>query len=121
MTTRKTMMIVTTGATSLAIAGVVGLTAVSAASGAHTAPNAQEREQKYDQRLQEAVTDGKLTSAQEASILSEHKQLESEMKAATTKAARKTARQTVRSQAEAWAKANGVSGRWLLTPRHLRG
>jgi hypothetical protein len=122
MSTRKTMMIVTTGATSLAIAGVVGLTSVSAANmPTKTGNGAQKREQRYEQVLGEAVTEGKLTSAQEQAIIAEHNQLMSELKSATTKSARRAERKTVRSEAMAWAKQNNLSGRWLLAPRRLRG
>jgi len=118
------MIMVTTGASALAIAGVVGLTTVSAASmptSTTRGANLQQREQRYEQRLGTAVTDGKLTAAQEAAIIGEEKTLQAQLKAASTPAQRKAARQEVRAEASAWAKANNVSGRWLLAPRKLRG
>jgi hypothetical protein len=86
---------------------------------------AQYREQSYEQRLQAAINSGKLTSAQESAILTEHNTLAAEIKAAMgqTGTARRAALEQVRSDAQAWANANNVSVRWLLAPArpHLRG
>jgi len=118
---KRKLMMVTTGASALALAGMVGFTSVSAATMSSSVRHGAGRQQTYEQRLETAVTEGKLTAAQEQAILAEEKKLQSELKAASTPSARKAARQSVRAEASAWAKANNVSGRWLLTPRHLRG
>ncbi len=121
---KRKLIMVTTGASALALAGVVGLTSVSAASMTNSTTRGarhQHRQQNYEKHLDAAVGEGKLTAAQEQAILAEEKKLHGEIKAAKTAAQRKAARETVRSEAQAWAKANNISGRWLLEPRRLRG
>ncbi len=85
----------------------------------------QHNQQDYEQRLQAAVTAGKLTASQEQAILTEHNTLAAEIKAAMsqTGSTRRTALEKVRSDAQAWAKANNISAKWLLGPMrpHLRG
>jgi hypothetical protein len=121
MAKRGKMVMITTGASAIALAGVVGLTSVSAATMTSSVRHGAGRQQTYEQRLDTAVTEGKLTSAQEQAILAEEQKLRGELKAAGTPAQRKAARKAVRAEASAWAKSNNVSGRWLLAPRHLRG
>jgi len=83
------------------------------------------RANNYQQRLQDAVTAGQLTQAQEQAILAEHNRLAAEIQVAMnqTGAARRTALAKVRTDAQAWAKANHVSARWLIGPMrpNLRG
>ena len=89
---KRKMIMVTTGASALALAGVVGLTSVSAATMTDSTGNGARQlhnEQRYEQRLGKAVTDGKLTAAQEQTIIAESKKLHSELKAATTPDQRK--------------------------------
>jgi Spy/CpxP family protein refolding chaperone len=117
----RLIMATAAGASTLALAGVVGLSSVSAAAVSSNATRASHREQRYEQRLGEAVTNGKLTSAQEQALITEHDKLQAELKAATTASERKTARQSVRKEAIDWAKANNLPGRWLLAPRHIKG
>lgn len=80
-------------------------------------------ETRYEQMLSQAVTDGKLTSAQKDAILSEHNKLKSELDAAQSKTGtdRRTAMQQVRTEAETWAKQNNISAHWLMGARPMRG
>jgi phage portal protein BeeE len=80
-------------------------------------------ETNYQNRLAAAVTDGKLTGSQEASILAEHNTLEAQLSSAgsLTGSARAAAIKQVRQDAKAWAQTNNVSVSWLLGPGHLRG
>lgn len=87
----------------------------------HQGTQAQ-REDNYEQHLQDAVTAGKLTQAQEQGILAEHNALAAEMKSAEdqTGSARRTALAKVRSDAEAWARAHNIDVHWLLRPERSR-
>lgn len=81
--------------------------------------NAAKREAKYEDRLTQAVTDGKLTADQKSKILDEHAKLQTEMETAlkvdtATKADRKAAMDKVRTEAEDWAKANNIDAKWLM-------
>ena len=84
---------------------------------------ASNSEARYTSMLQQAVTNGKLTSSQEQAILTEHATLESQLQSAMTQtgSGRRSAMQNVRSEAAAWAKSNDISVRWLLGQRPLRG
>ena len=80
-------------------------------------------ETNYEQMLSQAVTDGKLTSAQKDAVLAEHNKLKSELDAAQDKTGtdRRTALQQIRTEAETWAKQNNLSAHWLLGARPMRG
>lgn len=78
-----------------------------------TAAQMQQAKARYEQRLQQAVTDGKLTSAQEQAVLNEHNMLMAELKAAGTANRRQVMKQ-VRQEAKTWAQQNGVSASWLF-------
>ncbi|TAK89227.1 hypothetical protein EPO04_03990 [Patescibacteria group bacterium] len=99
----------------------------------HTAREA-EREQRYEQRLTQAVKDGKLTEDQKAKILAKHKELEAQMeqKRGSMKAERdamdgkteaerqqlmeqrKAEMDKLKSDIEAWEKANGIPTGYLM-------
>lgn len=81
------------------------------------------REAAYEARLTQAVTDGKLTAAQKALILTEHTKLEAEATAAMSDTAsnRHTAMKTMRDEAKTWAAQNNIAESWLMGPGHLRG
>jgi len=81
------------------------------------------REQNYENRLSQAVTDGKLTSAQKDAILTEHKQLQSELEAAKDKTPtdRRAAMKQVRDEAKSWAGQHNIDEKWLIGPGRLRG
>jgi hypothetical protein len=81
-----------------------------------------QRADNYAQRLQAAVTAGKLTQTQEQAILAEHNTLAAELQTAQgqTGSARRTALQKVQSDAQAWATANNIEVRWLLGPGRPR-
>ncbi len=89
----------------------------------HRAENQQKRETNYEDHLTQAVTDGELTSAQKAAILTEHNQLQTEQQAAMsqTGSGRRTAMQKIREEAKTWATQNNIDVKWLLGPRPLRG
>jgi hypothetical protein len=77
-------------------------------------------EANYEKSLTQAVTDGKLTSAQKDLILAEHKKLLSEMQTAmenadnsANKTDRRAAMEKIRTEATDWAKANNVDAKWL--------
>ncbi len=82
-------------------------------------------EAEYETRLTQAVTDGKITSAQKDAILAENKTLKAEMDAAKdgTPAERKAAMQKVRTDAKAWASQNNIDEKWLMAGMggHPRG
>jgi hypothetical protein len=79
-------------------------------------------ETRYEQKLSQAVTDGQLTPAQKAAVLSEHNQLKTELDAAAAKSGtdRRAALKQIRTEATDWAKQNHISAHWLLGPRPLR-
>jgi hypothetical protein len=131
-------------------AGVVGIQATQAASGpngpsqslvqdiaktfnldpskvqavftAHAQAQASESQTRYQDMLQNAVTNGKLTQAQMAAILAEHNALVSQLQAAQSQSgqAKADAIRAVYQDAKAWAEQNSVAQRWLLGPRRLR-
>ncbi|GAC1371858.1 MAG: hypothetical protein NVSMB39_5960 [Candidatus Saccharimonadales bacterium] len=81
--------------------------------------NEADRETKYEERLSEAVTAGKLTADQKTKILAEHKQLQSELDAAMKsgsmdKTARQAALDKIRTEATDWSKANSIDAKWLM-------
>jgi chromosome condensin MukBEF ATPase and DNA-binding subunit MukB len=81
------------------------------------------KEANYQTNLNKAVTDGKLTSAQESAIMTEHNTLAAQLKSAMaqTGSARIAAIKQVKQDAKTWATSNNVPARWLLGGRHLRG
>jgi len=82
------------------------------------------RETRYEDRLSQAVTDGKLTSDQKSLILAEHTKLQSELQTAMSKTGtdRRTAVKAVFDEGQSWAKANNIDPKWLILDRpHLRG
>jgi hypothetical protein len=98
----------------LSTAGIL-IGSASAASGASTPTKAQRQqrsEARYEQRLEKAVTVGKLTSAQEQALLTEHNSLQAQLQAADA-ADRKQLRTQVRQEAKTWAQQNNLNVRWL--------
>jgi hypothetical protein len=95
---------------------------VQAVFNAHAKDQASARQTRYEDMLQKAVIDGKLTSSQMSAVLTEHNTLVSQLQAAKaqTGTARSTALKAVYQDANTWAKQNSISPRWLLGPRHLR-
>lgn len=81
--------------------------------------NQAQREQKYGDRLTQAVTDGKLTSAQKDLILAKHKEMVSFMDSLKDKTPeeRYSAMQTERQQLQDWAKQNNIDLKWVM-PKH---
>ena len=80
-------------------------------------------EARYQQMLASAVSNGKITQAQESAILTEHNTLleQETAAAAQTGSARRTAMQQVRADAKTWATQNNVPAYYLLGARPLRG
>ena len=76
-------------------------------------------EQKYEDRLAQAVTDGKITSDQKTLILAKHKEVVSFMESlkGKTAAERKSAMQTERQQLQDWASQNNIDLKWIM-PMH---
>ena len=74
------------------------------------------QEKKYEDRVTQGVTDGKLTAAQKDLLLAEHKQLANEMKTATAASGsdRQAAMQKIRTEANDWAKTNNIEATWLM-------
>lgn len=129
------------GSSAAACALIVGATSVSAASSRKPASLASEiasafhlnqsdvqkvldqhrdevqtyRQEQDKTRLDQAVKDGKITSAQETQILDEQKVIQSDMAAIKDKTGsdRKAAREAERSKIEQWAKANNIPLRYL--------
>lgn len=70
---------------------------------------------RYEERLNQAVSDKKLTSAQKKAILAEHKKLQSQMEAARTSGTNKRENmEKIRSEATDWAKQNDIDVKWLM-------
>jgi uncharacterized protein (DUF3084 family) len=80
------------------------------------AENQASREKNYEDRLTQAVTDGKITSAQKDAILAENKKLKAEMETAKNDATadRKTAMDKIRTEAKDWATQNNIDEKWLM-------
>ena len=84
----------------------------------------QKHQAAYEERLNQAVTDGKLTAAQKQAILDENAKLKAELDAAKDKtpAERRSAMKSVRQGAKDWAKAQNIDEKWLIGGgRHPRG
>lgn len=115
----KNMRIIPGIAFALCTVGVIAGSAGAASSQSPTAKaqHQQKREAHYEQRLQKAVTNGKLTSEQEQAIVAEHKTLVAELQAANS-SDRKQVRTKVRTEAKAWAQQHGVDAKWLLKVGH---
>jgi len=143
----KKLIIASAGVTTLALGGVVGLSTVSAASGTtgsladkiaaalhvksadvqkvidqDRADHQADREKNYEDRLANAVTEGKITAAQKDLILAKHKELVSQMQAQRdadkdlTQEQREAKRADMKTKMEAqktaldqWAKDNGLT------------
>jgi hypothetical protein len=144
-------MLIPMAALAVVVAGAYGVAQVSAASspsGTHTSlaqriadafhldqskvqavidqqhqENQATRESKYETRLSQAVTAGKLTSAQKDLILAEHNKLAGELQTAMSGSAadRRTAMKNIRSESKAWAAQNNIAEKWLIGPGRLRG
>ncbi|HEX3082355.1 MAG TPA: hypothetical protein VHQ86_03805 [Candidatus Saccharimonadia bacterium] len=79
--------------------------------------NQANREANYETKLDQLVTDGKITSAQKTAILAENKKLKAELDAAkdsTDKTARRTAMKNVRTEARDWAQQNNLDEHYLM-------
>jgi hypothetical protein len=78
------------------------------------------REAQYEARLTQAVTDGKLTSAQKDAVLKKHNELKDQLAKARTSgqsltpAERKAAMDKLRADIDAWSKANNIDAKWLM-------
>jgi hypothetical protein len=84
----------------------------------------QKRETTYEDRLQQAVTSGRLTAAQQQAILAENAKLKAELAGAgsLSPADRRTLTQKVRQEAQTWAQQNGIAVKWLMAGgKHPRG
>ena len=78
-----------------------------------------DREADYQTRLTKAVTDGKITEAQKALILTEHSKLEAERQTyktdslIETRAQRQAKMTAIKAEIDAWTKVNGIDAKWL--------
>jgi hypothetical protein len=83
---------------------------------------AQKHQAAYEERLTQAVADGKLTAAQKQAIVDENSKLKAELDAAKAKTGveRRTAMKPARQAAKDWAKAQGIDAKWLLPAGHAR-
>jgi hypothetical protein len=79
-----------------------------------------DRQKSYEDRLNQAVKDGKLTEEQKTKVLAKHHELEAKMQAARdtfrdkTEAERHTAMEATRTEIEQWAKDTGIDAKWLM-------
>ncbi len=86
-----------------------------------------EHEQKENERLDQAVKDGKITQAQEDLIKAKVKELQAKREAARdamkdkTKAERKATMDAERTDLEKWAKGNNIPAEYLLFGPHGHG
>jgi hypothetical protein len=82
----------------------------------------QMMQQKFDDRLTKAVTDGKITDAQKQLILAKEKELQQKRKddfekfKTMTADQRKQILEQEKTDLDAWAKANGIDTTYLLGP-----
>jgi len=86
-----------------------------------------EMETKYEERLTQLVSDGKITEDQKTLILAKHKDLEANRKAemdsfkSMTADERKTAMDAKRTELENWAKENNIDVHYLMGMFHGKG
>ena len=79
-----------------------------------------DRQAKYEERLDKAVADGKLTADQKTKILAKHNELKTQMETAmkdnadATKEERRAAMTKLHTEAKEWAEANDIDAKWLL-------
>lgn len=78
--------------------------------------NQTAHEQKYEDRLAKAVTDGKITAAQKDLILAKHNELVSTRQSlkGKTPAERRAALTQERTDLQAWEKANNIPAGYLM-------
>lgn len=75
-----------------------------------------ERQQSYEERLTQAVTDGKLTAAQNDLILAKEKEMQAKMEAnrqLATEAERRAAMEQEKTDLKKWATDNTIDLKWL--------
>jgi hypothetical protein len=94
-------------------------TVASAHAGSPSAKRMHRGSGRYEQRLLQAVTSGKLTTAQEQAVFDEHKKLLAEVQTAGP-SNRRQAIQQMHREATTWAQQNGVKVSWLLGRRALK-
>lgn len=86
-----------------------------------------EMEQKFEARLNQAVTDNKITAEQKDKILAKHKELEAQRDATRdamkdkTPAERKAAMDAKKAELEQWAKDNNIPVEYLMPGPGGRG
>ena len=92
---------------------------VQAVVAEHKTEVAQTREANYEQRLDQAVSDGKLTATQKVAILSEHDKLQTELRSdlANDPTGHSRAMEQLRQAASTWANQNRIDVSWLLPGR----
>ena len=77
-------------------------------------------EARYEDRLTQAVKDGKLTEAQKTKILAKHKELVAKFESTKdslkdkTPEERRAALDAQRTEVEQWANDNGIDAKWLM-------
>jgi hypothetical protein len=86
----------------------------------HKTTMQQNHEAKYEERLDQAVKDGKLTDAQKQAVLTEHNKLIGELKSAGSGDRRQTM-ENVRQEAKDWASQNNINAKWVLPMRGMHG
>ncbi len=99
-------------------------TQVQAVFDADRAEHQAKQEDNYKQRLEKAVTDGKLTSAQKDAVLTEHNKLAAEMKAAMEQSSGsdpRTAMEKIKKEAQDWATQNNIDAKWLMGFGGMKG
>jgi hypothetical protein len=100
---------------------------VQAVVDADRASHQADREAEYEARLNQAVIDGKITTAQKTLLLAEHKKIIAErqakrISAATeTQAQREANRAAEKAEIESWAKANNINASYLMGGGHGPG
>jgi hypothetical protein len=86
----------------------------------HRSEHKAEMVKKFEERLDQAVKDGKLTEAQKTLILNKRKELSNEMKGklesfkSMAPEERKAAMQKQHQELEEWAKQNSIDLTWLM-------
>ena len=87
----------------------------------HRAEHIAKREGKFEDRLSQAVKDGKLTEEQKTLILNKMKELASESFKNMTPEERRSAMQKKHQELENFAKQNNIDSKWLMPGFGMRG
>lgn len=86
------------------------------ARGEQMAQMQEQNRERFQEQLDNMVENGKITSAQEASILAKHEEAQTQMQAmqGLTAEERKTAMEALREEMKTWAETNGIDMPFMM-------